>query len=319
MFRKIRNPIKFQGKLNKLKYFEGWYYKVVSSDQNYTLAIIPGISLNEVDSHAFVQVFLTKTTDNSPILDTAYLRFDKNQFVFKNNPFHLQIENNHFTKNHLSLSINSEEMNIYGKLYFENQLSLKKSIFSPSIMGIFAYIPNMECYHGVVSMNHRIMGSLKIDDKIIDFSQGKGYIEKDWGKSFPEKYVWMQSNHFKNKHTSFMFSHATIPFLNFKFNGLIVNLVVNNKEYRFATYNFAKVKTYIIDKNSVDYRITKGNLTLYVKAFSEISKSLAAPKDGLMNQSIKEGLSGTIFIELYIKGKLIYRDKGVNAGLEIMM
>ncbi|MCK7537696.1 MAG: tocopherol cyclase family protein [Marinilabiliales bacterium] len=33
--------------------------------------------------------------------------------------------------------------------------------------------------------------------KMADFSGGRGYIEKDWGHSFPSAYVWMQSNHFQ--------------------------------------------------------------------------------------------------------------------------
>ncbi|MFO7968511.1 MAG: tocopherol cyclase family protein [Candidatus Izemoplasmatales bacterium] len=319
MLKKIKNPILFQGKLSKTKYFEGWYYKMVTIDQNYTVAIIPGISLNKEDSHAFIQVFITKTNDNSPKLKTAYIRFKKEEFIINNKPFHLQIENNHFTNNHLSLAIETKEMNISGKLYFEDHHSLEKSIFKPSIMGFFAYFPFMECYHGVVSMSHNIMGGLKVFDENIDFSNGKGYIEKDWGKSFPSKYVWMQSNHFKNNNTAFMFSYALIPFLGLKFKGLIVNLVIDDKEYRFATYNFAKVKEVKIKKNSVEYKITKRKLTLIVKAFSDKSKALASPKNGLMNQTIKEGLSGTINIELYKNDKLIYKDKGINAGLEIMM
>ena len=59
MFQKINNPIIFQGSLKKKNYFEGWYYKMVSADKNYSLALIPGISLNKDNSHVFIQVFLT--------------------------------------------------------------------------------------------------------------------------------------------------------------------------------------------------------------------------------------------------------------------
>ena len=318
MLNKIKNPIIFQGKLSKKAYFEGWYYKMVSKNRKYTLAIIPGISLNKEDSHAFIQVFLTETNNDVPKLQTAYVRFKKEEFIINNNPFHLQVGNNYFTKNHLDLSIKSKDLNLMGKLYFTNQQSLKKSIFSPSIMGFFAYFPFMECYHGVISMNHKVKGTLMIANKNIDFS-GKGYIEKDWGKSFPSKYVWMQSNHFKNKDTAFMFSHATIPFIGLNFNGLIANLVIENKEYRFATYNNAKIKEVKIKNNSVEYKIKKQKFTLYIKAFSEETKSLASPKRGLMNQTIKEGLSGSIHLKLYKNKKLIYQDIGSNAGLEIMM
>ena len=63
----------------------------------------------------------------------------------------------------------------------------------------------MECYHGILSMNHSISGDLIINNKKINFNSGRGYTEKDWGHSFPLGYVWMQSNHFSNKNISFLF------------------------------------------------------------------------------------------------------------------
>ncbi|MFW5794716.1 MAG: tocopherol cyclase family protein [Bacillota bacterium] len=319
MFTKIKNPILFQGSLTKLAYFEGWYYKVVSKDQNYTLAVIPGISLNKEDSHAFIQIILTKIVDDITKLQTEYIRFKKTDFIIVNNPFKLKIGKNVFTKTFIKLSIEKNNIKLKGKISFENHQPISKSFFSPSIMGFFSYLPFMECYHGIVSMNHRVIGELEVSDNTIDFTAGKGYIEKDWGKSFPSKYIWMQSNNFSNEETSIMFSQAIIPFLGLKFKGLIVNLVINNNEYRFATYNNAKVKKSIIQEKSVEFIITKSKLKLYIKASSDKAKSLASPKNGLMNQTIKEGLSGMIYIELYNNNKLIYQDTGFNAGIEIMM
>jgi hypothetical protein len=63
-------------------------------------------------------------------------------------------------------------------------------------MGWYSYVPFMECYHGLISIDHKLQGSLQINGQEIDFTEGKGYAEKDWGTSFPEGYVWMQSNHF---------------------------------------------------------------------------------------------------------------------------
>ena len=47
----------FQGKNKKRRYFEGWYFKVVSPDEQHALAFIPGISMGENgERHSFVQV-----------------------------------------------------------------------------------------------------------------------------------------------------------------------------------------------------------------------------------------------------------------------
>jgi tocopherol cyclase len=38
----------------------------------------------------------------------------------------------------------------------------------------------------------------------VDFSGGSGYIEKDWGRSFPRAWIWAQSNTFTQPGTSFL-------------------------------------------------------------------------------------------------------------------
>ncbi len=53
--------------------------------------------------------------------------------------------------------------------------------------------PAMECYHGVVSMYHLLSGHLEINGDKVDFSGGKGYIEKDWGRSMPSDWIWIQA------------------------------------------------------------------------------------------------------------------------------
>jgi len=316
MYRKIKNPILFQGSLRNKNYFEGWYYKMVSPDGKCSVALIPGISLTKQYSHAFIQVFVTFADVD---LKTIYLEFDKNNFYVNDSPFELYIQQNIFTEQGVDVCIENNDLNIQGKLTFSGNTKIETSMLSPSIMGFFSFFTFMECYHGVVSMSHQLEGNLNIDGKKVNFSGGKGYIEKDWGKSFPREYVWMQSNHFKNTGTSFMFSEAIIPFKAFKFNGLIVNLIIDKQEYRFATYNGSKVSSKEIKSNSVCYVIKKGNLKLIVEAVNEKTILLSSPKNGAMIQSIKEGLSGLIKLQLFENNKLIYKDSGIHAGLEIMM
>ena len=316
MFRKIKNPILFQGSLRNKNYFEGWYYKMVSSDGSCSVALIPGISLTKQHSHAFIQVFITNAKAD---LKTIYVEFDKNNFSVNDSPFELCIQQNIFTEHGIDVLIENQDLHIQGKLKFSGNTNIETSWLSPSIMGFFSFFTFMECYHGVVSMSHKLEGSLNIDGLDVNFSGGRGYIEKDWGKSFPREYVWMQSNHFKNSGTSFMFSEAIIPFKAFHFNGLIVSLIIDGQEYRFATYNGSKVSAKAIKSNSVCYEIKKGKLKLIVEAVNEKTISLSSPKNGAMIQSIKEGLSGVIKLQLFDNKNLIYQDTGTHAGLEIMM
>ena len=39
-------------------------------------------------------------------------------------------------------------------------------------MGPFAFFPFMECYHGIVSMDHQVFGKLEINGEIVNFDGG---------------------------------------------------------------------------------------------------------------------------------------------------
>jgi len=108
-------------------------------------------------------------------------------------------------------------------------------------MGAFAYVPKMECNHGILSMHHTINGQVlfhKEASSEIDFTKGRGYMEKDWGTSFPSSYLWVQANHFEDPDTAFMISVAHIPFGLFSFTGVIANLHYKGKEYLRRMQNY---------------------------------------------------------------------------------
>jgi hypothetical protein len=74
---------------------------------------------------------------------------------------------------------------ISGKVDFTGLTRLPVSLFTPGIMGWYRFIPFMQCYHGLISMNHSLEGEITDGAERIVLSGGKGYIEKDWGSSFP--------------------------------------------------------------------------------------------------------------------------------------
>ena len=304
----------FKGKRKRNNYFEGWYFKFVTKDLKLTVSFIPGISINKNDPHAFIQVIIN---DNEKI-NTRYVKYDINDFSYDYNNDIVHIGRSLFSLESVIVDISYDDTNIKGLIDIKGIMPIKTNIFSPSIMGFFNYFPRMECNHDVVSMNHYLNGKISIGDIETSFDSGKGYIEKDYGKSFPSKYIWIQTNHFSCENTSLMFSYATIPYLGLKFKGLIANLVIEDKEYRFATYNFSKVKKIEIDENRVYVEIRKGRYKLILEGTNRHTIPLVAPKDGSMNDFIKEGLSGEVKVILEEKGKEIFSDLGVNAGIEIM-
>lgn len=320
MLDKVRKPVLFQGDLSKNDYFEGWYYKQVSADQKTSLSFIPAVSLNKDDKHSFIQYILVQKNDaGENITQTGYHRFPVSDFTYSNAPFSVTVGSSTFSESGISIDLEDERFTFKGKLYYGPLHPIQTSRLQPNIMGIFGYLPKMECYHGVISMKHSLSGSLEINGEQVDFTGGRGYIEKDWGTSFPKEYIWLHSNHFEEKTASLFFSVAHIPFHFTEFEGFICNFVIHNREYRFATYNQSKCRVERVTDEFVHIHLENKKASLEIKAEVLDQGKLIAPVKGTMTKAIKEGISGILSIKLEDKrtGET-FIDTGENAGVEIV-
>jgi tocopherol cyclase len=327
--KKLSNSSIFQGNLKKKQYFEGWYYKLVDPTEKISYAFIPGISLDKKrkTSHAFVQMLDGRTGE------PFYFSYPLEAFQASSHQFEVKIGPNYFTNDRIRLNIQQAGHSINGTLRFKDLVPWPKYFLAPGIMGWYTYIPFMECYHGVVSMNHTIDGQLSINQKTIDFTKGLGYIEKDWGTSFPSGYIWLQSNHFTKGETSFMASIAKIPFIGLHFTGFLFALWHKGKIYRFTTYTGAKIqkidikpkrlKAIVADRNHIIAFDAKKVHKEGRKAPAELAGVLKSPTSGEMKGRIMESLTSEVTLSLYSRdkrgrrGDLIFTDTGYNTGLEI--
>jgi hypothetical protein len=313
---KHKHPEIFQKKIYNRAYFEGWYYKQVTADGQHTISFIPGVNYEKSGGKGFIQCLHLNPNQE---LKAYNIDFPVESFSFQNKPFMVEIEKNHFSLDHLSVSLDSKDLKVSGNIKFTNLTPIQRSLFTPNIMGYFSYLPFMECNHGLISMKHDLQGFLNINGENIDFSGGKGYIEKDWGKSFPKNYVWIQSNHFEDESVALFCSVARIPFLGFSFDGFICNLIHKGKEYRFATYNGTKLVSKSIKEKNVHLIFENKGFHLEIEGEILLSEKLHAPKLGSMNKSIKEGLSGKVKLVLKSKsGRLILNSASQQCGMEIV-
>jgi hypothetical protein len=177
----------------------------------------------------------------------------------------------------------------------------------------------MECNHGVVSIHHRIEGKLTINGSVKDFTDGTGYIEKDWGTSFPESWIWLQCNNFNTKGMSLMVSVAKIPWRGRFFIGLISFLTTGGKTEVFATYNGAKIQSLEkLNTNTTGLIITKGKKKLSIKIVKKSSSEIAAPVQGNMTKMIKESINSEVDLTYSDQSGEVFTDHGKRAGYEEM-
>lgn len=311
---RLFNPEVFQGKYKTKNYFEGWYYKIVDADETNSFAFIPGVAYDkEKKAHSFIQVI------DSTGYRTEYNRFDISEFKYSENELSVMVGNNKFTKKSIDINMEDEEYPVSGCLEFYDIEPFPKKLTSPGIMGPFSFVPFMECYHGVVNIHHSIKGKLMINNKLVDFTNGYGYIEKDWGRSFPKWWVWMQSNHFQEKDTSLMFSIAKIPWLGHHFTGFISFLKIKGKIYLFATYTGAKVTHLEYKDGTIEIFVKDKKYSLSISGKYMENGVLIAPKNGLMERKISESISSTIKVTLKdCEDNIIFEGYGEKAGLEVV-
>ncbi len=301
-------PDEFHGWGRTKRYFEGWYFKVVSPDEQQALAFIPGISMGaDGVRHAFVQVMDGKRCQ------AQYHRFSAGDFKPANRHFEVSVGGSVFSGEKLKLDL----PNLSGEISFSDKTPWPKMLGAPGIMGWYSFVPFMECFHGIVSMNHVLEGALKIGNAAVDFSGGKGYIEKDWGRSFPRAYVWMQTNHFDtHDRASLMASVAHIPWLGSYFIGFISGFWLDGRLFRFATYTGARKYLKISDEQvELIFRNPKTELRLLARQAA--GTALHSPISGEMTGKINESLQAVVRVELLQNGRRIFEGTGRNAGLEV--
>ena len=309
----IKNPELFQGEkyLNTNKnYFEGWYFKNTNNEEG--ISFIPGINIDDKNKKAFIQVITNESS--------YFINYNIDDFKFTYHPFCIKIGNNTFSKDDINIDIrdDSQNLKINGNIKYSNSENIKTNIFKPNIMGPFSYIPYMECNHAILSMKNNILGSIDINNKKINFNNSKGYIEKDWGYSFPKSYIWCQGNNFQKLNASFMLSIADIPLKFIDFRGIICALIIGNQEFKFTTYNNTKILQYDVTTNSLDIILKKANYWLNIKSAYNEGLKLSAPVKGKMEKDIFESISSAITLTLKKDNTIIFSDTSLNCGLEVV-
>ncbi|MDX2161582.1 MAG: tocopherol cyclase family protein [bacterium] len=312
----IRHPNWYHGHHQRPPFFEGWYYKLVTPDRAARYAIIPGIFLSDdpAQHHAFVQVF------DGVSGRATYHRYPADQFHAAADRFDVRIGANHFTADGFTLAIDDSLRRVAAEVRFTGLTPYPVTALSPGIMGPFAYLPFMECYHGVVSLDHAVAGILHDDDQAIRFDGGRGYIEKDWGKSFPAGWVWMQTNHFDALGTSLSASIAVTPMLGQWFPGFIAAFWHAGTLHRFTTYTGARVETLAIRDDQVHWVMRGIEHRLEIHAARADASLLPGPDRVAMDMRVPETLKASIHVCLSrLRGgsRPLFDGTGECAGLEV--
>lgn len=317
--RRIWNPAEYQGGRVSKRYFEGWYFKHVDAAESRIVSVIPGVSysVDGTSKHAFVQV--VPSSGEEP----HYYSFPAEEFVTVSGaPFCVRIGPNAFGPGGMTLDLQDGDHRVSGEVRYGPWSPWPVKALSPGIMGPFRFVPGMETYHGVLSMDHAVSGSLTVDGDRLGLDGGRGYVEKDWGRSFPSSWIWAQANTFDREGTSFMLSIAKIPWMTGSFVGSIAGLLVDGDLHRFATYTGARITR--VETGASEARVTLSDrheeLEVHVRGCRALT--LKSPVLGAMEGKDSESLGGTVDVTLRSlrggRAGVVFAGTGRQAGIEVM-
>jgi tocopherol cyclase len=284
--------------VNKKDFFEGWYFKHQKDDN--TIAFIPGINIDSKGNKlAFIQVITNTNSYN--------INYSFSKFIAVKDELKIKIGDSTFSSKGIEIHIKDKNLTIDGKIEYGFLTPIQYNI-----MGPFSVIPFMECNHGVISLYHRLRGSIVMNGEELDFHGGVGYIETDWGTSFPKTYLWTQCNDFNDEKISIMVAIADIPFIGLNFKGCICVIYYKGREYRLATYNGVRIIKY--DCKSVILK--RGKYRLHIEIADKNPQKLLAPSRGNMCRTIHENAACTANFKFYIEDNLEFNMESDKCSFE---
>lgn len=314
----VWHPEMFHGRGRRTSAFDGWYFKIVDAEERFVRAIIPGVWMDRdpAKQYCFIQVLDGRTGR------TTMHRYPFEQFWSSRERFDIVCGHSRFSLTDVHVDIDESDLHLEGDLKFSQSQGWPIRPLAPGAMGPFAFLPFLERYHGILSLDPCITGSLDLEGDEITFSGGKGYIENDWGSGFSRAWVWTQCNHFDEDRVCLTASIADIPLAGRLLRGIIVAFLYEGVLYQWTTWNGARLAHFACDDEHVEFTVTSGRCSLEVWSggCSGMGR-VFAPRGGIMAKMLVEELNAVVQVRLVDHAgssvATLFEGKGRHAGLEI--
>jgi hypothetical protein len=265
---------------HRTAFFEGWYYKMVYPDGKRFLICIFGFTVGQSrERFPFVQIY------DSVSKQSTHFDFPANSFQFNKKTKTGTIHGNSFSKNKLVLELANDEFSLSLNVDFQNSKTKKSHVNS---MGPARWFLGLECYHAVISMQPHWSGQIELKGEQIKITNGKAYIEKNWGRHFPSSYVWIHCNQFSDLNTSLVGLSGKLPWF-FGKHGFFFQVYAASKKYRFWNGNLSTIRMTSASEKSILIELKNWKYMLSIQLSAPITTfQLRAPKSGKMLDYVAE-------------------------------
>lgn len=306
---KASNPAPYHGQNKDRTFFEGWYYKIDLQESEFTFIVIVGIAMSAKGAkEAFIQFGDSKT--GKP----RYYAFDASEFSASSKSFELSLGKNYFTRDRVKLNLADLQID----LIFSEHRTWDSSVYIPNIMGPLSYLRNLDCHHNVLSLRNKFHGSIRYNGVSISLDGALGYIEKEWGKSFPKAHIWMQSNTLEQSDLSLSLAIGKMRFLNKEIPAYAALLQGSNHKSLFATYRLNRFK-FKESLEGYNLNFSSARYALQISFNYEGAMPLLSPNRDGMKGLVEESLQSEIRMKLKDRFQKVYLiDTCGTASVEIV-
>ncbi len=247
------HPEGYHGIGRRPPFFEGWYFKIVDATGQHRYAVIPGVSLADGDGgpHSFIQVL------DGASGQTLYKRYPLEDFRASQETLSVAVGPNTFSWQGMSLDLAESDLPLTGTLRFSDPSPWPVSLLAPGIMGgWYSWVPRMECYHGVLSLDHSLDGGLAINGTTGRFREGAATSRRT-GASSPAAGSGCRPTTLRSQESPHRLDrHDTLDWPNFP--GFIVGLYLRGTLIRFATYTGARTVHLTAENRTINWTIQDG-------------------------------------------------------------
>lgn len=297
------NPDLFHGRAGKKGFFEGWYFRLYFGGRS--ICLIPGVAMGEYPC-AFVQFA------DSHSRSSRMLRYDISDFATGRHLLNIRVGDSRFSLSSMELNLRKGDFSLTGRLHFDKVQSYPGGCS----MSVAAHLPMLECYTQICALNGRVNGRLYLGSEPIEIRDGRLYAEKNWGRSFPSSYVWMQG--IIGEQAGFSCSVGQVPLGRCGFEGMVACVYDGGDFYEFHSLKGAR-HSLQVGQNSARLEAVSGRYVLRLQAVGGYPLTLPAPLFGDMSLRILERLDARADLSLYDlrSGACLLRRNVEGAGLEM--
>lgn len=161
--------------------FESWHFFLAGANGDY-LVVAPGAARGPEGDFAFIQLGQAE--------GATFFEYDADRAALTSRPFSVRVDESVFSLSGISLSIESEVVNVRGEVSFEERLRYRRSGLSDP----FAGAGGMPSRHSILALRSACSGTVEINGRTLDFTGGDLYAESRRGKALAKGWLWAQAS-----------------------------------------------------------------------------------------------------------------------------